>query len=88
MHQSAALDERTGSKQRFPHLHFVVKKNGVHIDPLALKMDGVRVLPPADRDAFARKRADLDIVIDGVALPSAADVPEPEENEDKDMHAE
>jgi hypothetical protein len=69
-----------------PHLHFAVKKNGVFIDPLALKMDGVRVLPPADRDAFARKRADLDAIIDGVALPSAADVPD--DNDDKDLHAE
>jgi hypothetical protein len=69
-----------------PHLHFGVKKHGVYIDPLGLKMDGVRVLPPADRDAFARERADLDALIDGVALPSAADVPE--ENDDKDLHAE
>ncbi|MBX3207340.1 MAG: M23 family metallopeptidase [Labilithrix sp.] len=68
-----------------PHLHFVVKKNGVFIDPLGLKMDGVRVLPPADRDAFAKKRADLDALIDGVALPSAADVPD--DNDDKDLHA-
>ncbi|MBX3259960.1 MAG: M23 family metallopeptidase [Labilithrix sp.] len=68
-----------------PHLHFVVKKNGVFVDPLGLKMDGVRVLPPADRDSFARRRAELDALIDGVALPSAADVPE--ENDDKDLHA-
>lgn len=67
-----------------PHLHFGVKKNGTFIDPLALKMDGVRVLPPVDRDAFNRRRSDLDALIDGVALPSAADVPE--ENEDKDLH--
>ncbi|OJY26582.1 MAG: hypothetical protein BGO98_06020 [Myxococcales bacterium 68-20] len=68
-----------------PHLHFVVKKNGAFIDPLGLKMDGVRVLPPADREAFARKRGDLDVAIDGVALPSAADVPD--ESDDKDLHA-
>jgi murein DD-endopeptidase MepM/ murein hydrolase activator NlpD len=68
-----------------PHLHFGVKKRGIFIDPLSLKMDGVRVLPPPDRDVFARKRAELDAVIDGVALPSAADVPD--ENEDKDLHA-
>jgi murein DD-endopeptidase MepM/ murein hydrolase activator NlpD len=67
-----------------PHLHFGVKKNGVFIDPLGLKMDGVRVLPPSDRETFARKRTELDTLIDGVALPSAADVPE--ENEDKDLH--
>lgn len=69
-----------------PHLHFGVKKNGKYIDPLGLKMDGIRVLPPADRDAFARKRADVDSAIDGVALPSALDVPdEPDDN--KDLHA-
>lgn len=68
-----------------PHLHFAVKKNGAFIDPLTLKMDGVRVLPPADRDVFARRRAELDAVIDGVMLPSAANVPD-EDDEDKDLH--
>ncbi len=72
-----------------PHLHFGVKKNGVYIDPLGLKMDGVRVLPPADRDAFQRKRADLDAIIDRVALPSAADVPDDnDDKEDKELSAE
>lgn len=65
-----------------PHLHFGVKRGGVFIDPQSLKMDGVRVLPPADRDAFQKRRQELDAVIDGVALPSAADVPD--EPEDKD----
>jgi murein DD-endopeptidase MepM/ murein hydrolase activator NlpD len=72
-----------------PHLHFVVKRNGNFIDPLSIKMDGVRVLPPADRDAFAKKRGDLDIVIDGIALPAAPtgkdDTPD---EEDKDLGAE
>lgn len=71
-----------------PHLHFGVKKHGVYIDPLGLKMDGVRVLPPSDRDAFARIRADLDAAIDGVALPSAADAADDgdEKDENKDLH--
>lgn len=67
-----------------PHLHFAVKRAGAFIDPLGLKMDGVRVLPQADRDAFAKRRGDLDQIIDGVAVPSAADVPD--EPEDKDLH--
>lgn len=70
-----------------PHLHFVVKKNGAFIDPLSLKMDGVRVLPPADRDAFAKKRGDLDIAIDGIALPAASTAKDdPPDEEDKDLH--
>lgn len=70
-----------------PHLHFVVKRNGNFIDPLSLKMDGVRVLPPADRDAFAKKRGELDSAIDGIALPAAPTVKDdtPDE-EDKDLH--
>ncbi len=75
-----------------PHLHFAVKKNGVFIDPLSIKMDGVRVLPPADRESFARRRTELDVLLDGVPLPSAADVPAgseaADENEDKDVHEE
>jgi murein DD-endopeptidase MepM/ murein hydrolase activator NlpD len=67
-----------------PHLHFAVKRNGVFVDPLALKMDGVKVLPSSDRDAFARRRAELDAILDGVPLPTAADVPE-EPDEDKDL---
>jgi len=68
-----------------PHLHFAVKKNGVFIDPLGLKMDAVRVLPPSDRETFGRARVELDAVLDGISLPSAGDVSE--ENEEKDLHA-
>ena len=71
-----------------PHLHFVVKRNGQFIDPMSIKMDGVRVLPPADRDAFAKKREGLDLAIDGIALPAAPsgkDEPDDKE-EDKDLH--
>lgn len=54
-----------------PHLHFAVKRGSNFIDPLALKMDGVRTLPPADREAFAKKRAELDAALEAVTLPSA-----------------
>jgi murein DD-endopeptidase MepM/ murein hydrolase activator NlpD len=52
-----------------PHLHFAVKRGGVFIDPFALKMDGVRVLPPSDRDVFAKKRAELDVLLEAIPLP-------------------
>ncbi len=51
-----------------PHLHFAIKKNGVFIDPLAMKLDGVRVVPPSQRDEFDALRAELDKVLDAIAL--------------------
>ena len=42
-----------------PHLHFAVKRAGTFIDPSSLKMDGIRTLPPSDREIFAKKRAEL-----------------------------
>ena len=65
-----------------PHLHFAIKKNGVFIDPLAMKLDGVRVVPPSQRDAFDTLRADLDKSLDAIALEPVADagspLPEPD----------
>jgi murein DD-endopeptidase MepM/ murein hydrolase activator NlpD len=66
-----------------PHLHFAVKRGGSFIDPMVLKMDGVRTLPPADRDAFAKLRADLDVALEAVALPSADGVAT-DDKDDKD----
>lgn len=54
-----------------PHLHFALKKDGKFIDPMTLKMDGVRVLPARDREAFARARAGLDAALDAIPLPAA-----------------
>lgn len=62
-----------------PHLHFAVKRGGVFIDPLALKMDGVRVLPPSDREVFAKRRVELDAALDAIPLPSIDAAPEPAE---------
>jgi murein DD-endopeptidase MepM/ murein hydrolase activator NlpD len=54
-----------------PHLHFAVKRGEVYVDPLALKLDGVRVLPVEQRDEFAKTRVELDGVLDGVPLPAS-----------------
>ena len=67
-----------------PHLHFAVKRGGTFIDPMGLKMDGVRTLPPADRDAFAKRRTDLDAALDAVALPAPDATAPPPDKEDSD----
>jgi murein DD-endopeptidase MepM/ murein hydrolase activator NlpD len=54
-----------------PHLHFAVKRGDQFIDPLALKLDGVRVVPLADRAEFERERAELDLALDAIPLPPA-----------------
>ncbi len=54
-----------------PHLHFALKRGTAFLDPLGLKLDGVRVVPPAERDAFDQERARLDAELDGIALPAA-----------------
>lgn len=69
-----------------PHLHFAVKRGGNFIDPLALKMDGVRTLPPPDREAFAKRRAELDAALEALALPSADGVVT-DDKDDKDEPA-
>jgi hypothetical protein len=65
-----------------PHLHFGIKRNGVFIDPLTLRYDGVNLVPRAMRDEFDRRRAALDAELDDIPLPAAAgaapEVAEPE----------
>lgn|GEM_PF-616257 len=65
-----------------PHLHFGIKRNGVFIDPMTLRLDGVRVVPRGMRDEFDRRRAQLDEELDAIALPappSGAAAPPPAE---------
>ncbi len=58
-----------------PHLHFGIKKNGVFIDPMTLRLDGVRVVPRGRRDEFDKLRAQLDAEIDAIPLPAAPSAP-------------
>jgi murein DD-endopeptidase MepM/ murein hydrolase activator NlpD len=53
-----------------PHLHFGIKKNGVFIDPMTLRLDGVRVVPRGKREEFDRTRAALDAELDAIPLPA------------------
>ncbi|HEY1692592.1 MAG TPA: peptidoglycan DD-metalloendopeptidase family protein [Polyangiaceae bacterium] len=53
-----------------PHLHFGIKKNGVFVDPLTLRLDGVRVIPRSKREEFDRARAQLDAELDAIPLPA------------------
>jgi murein DD-endopeptidase MepM/ murein hydrolase activator NlpD len=57
-----------------PHLHFGIRKGGIVIDPMTLRLDGVRVVPRGSRDEFDRRRAELDAELDGVALPASTGV--------------
>lgn len=65
-----------------PHLHFGIRRGDVFIDPMTLRLDGVRVVPRARRDAFDRLRAELDGELDSIALPTppstATEAPETE----------
>jgi hypothetical protein len=53
-----------------PHLHFGIKKNGMFIDPMTLRLDGVRLVPRGQRPDFDRLRTDLDAELDTIPLPA------------------
>jgi len=60
-----------------PHLHFSAKRNGKFFNAETLKLDGVRVMPVPDRPGFLARKAELDMRLDGIALPEPP--PEPVE---------
>jgi murein DD-endopeptidase MepM/ murein hydrolase activator NlpD len=58
-----------------PHLHFAVKRQtaaGIEqfIDPMVMKLDGVRIVPPRLRGDFDELRKTLDAEIDAIPLPA------------------
>lgn len=69
-----------------PHLHFAVKRGTMFVDPLSLKMDGVRVLPPVDREVFGKLRAELDGKLDAVPLPAPSDVKNDAKDDEDDAN--
>jgi murein DD-endopeptidase MepM/ murein hydrolase activator NlpD len=68
-----------------PHLHFSAKRNGVFIDPLALKLDGDRVLPKSERAGFDEQRVALDKLLDAIPLPPAPEIAHAKEPENDDQ---
>jgi murein DD-endopeptidase MepM/ murein hydrolase activator NlpD len=68
-----------------PHLHFAIKRGEVFMDPLALKLDGVRVVPAAYRDEFTKVRESDDAALEAIALPHRLPgaPPSPDKNDKK-----
>jgi murein DD-endopeptidase MepM/ murein hydrolase activator NlpD len=67
-HQLVGYVGSTG-RSTGPHLHFSAKKDGKFIDAESLQLDGERVMPAADRPAFAAAKAELDKRLDAIPLP-------------------
>jgi murein DD-endopeptidase MepM/ murein hydrolase activator NlpD len=59
-----------------PHLHFTVKKKGEFIDPETLNLDGMRVLPKEERDAFQQAKQKYDALLDSMQLPEPLPLPD------------
>jgi hypothetical protein len=41
----------------------------VFVDPLSLKMDGFRVVPPSERGGFTSRKAEADAALDAIVIP-------------------
>ena len=62
-----------------------MKRGDAFIDPLSLKLDGVRLVPAANRDDFEAARKDLDAALDGIPLPAAPILPDVDAGADDDV---
>jgi hypothetical protein len=54
-----------------PHLHFSAEKADRFFDPETLNLDGMRILPPSERDPFNQVKARYDALLDAISLPEA-----------------
>jgi hypothetical protein len=65
-----------------PHLHFGIRRGGVFIDPMTLRLDGFHTIPRSRRDEFDRRRSELDVELDRIPLaPPVGSASEPPDGE-------
>ena len=67
----------TTGRSTGPHLHLSAKRNGAFIDPLSLKLDGFRVVPPSVRGSFNKRKLEADAALDAIELPDVVLAPAP-----------